>query len=124
MNMEKKFEFKGTKGPLERKYVGSVCIGIGTAGDYSKITANSIIPEKDKEYLREKEATEADMQLYACAPELLEALKSARLTISRLKLSIAAHPDCEPESEFNGRAIMAQRTEDEIENLLAKATTI
>ncbi len=32
-------EFKGTKGPLERKYVSGICIGIGTAGDYTKNTS-------------------------------------------------------------------------------------
>lgn len=68
-------EFKGTKGPLEKKFVGPICIGIGTVGDYSQITANSILPETDAEYEEEKIELEANMQLYAAAPDLLEALQ-------------------------------------------------
>lgn len=70
-------EFKGTKGELELKFAGTICIGIGTKGNYSQITANSILPETDKEYKKEKEEIEANMKLYAAAPELLEALKFA-----------------------------------------------
>lgn len=70
-------EFKGTKGPLEKKFVGPICIGIGTTGEYSQITANSILPETDEEYDKEKEELEANMQLYANAPKLLEALQEA-----------------------------------------------
>lgn len=113
-------EFKGTKGPLERKYVSSICIGIGTVGDYAEMTANSIIPDTDAG----TKQMEADMQLYATAPEMLKALQKAKLTISRLKLSIAVHPDCEPGSEFGDRVNSAQAVEDEIEGLIKKATTI
>lgn len=67
-------EFKGTKGKLEPKYVSGICIGIGTVGDFSQITANSILPETDKEYNAEKEEIEANMLLYSKAPELLEFL--------------------------------------------------
>lgn len=75
--METTKEFKGTKGLLEKKFVGPVCIGIGTSGNYSQITANSILPETDEEYEKEKEEIEANMQLYASAPKLLEALQEA-----------------------------------------------
>ena len=69
-------EFKGTKGELEMKFMpGGICIGIGTVGDYCQITANSILPESDEEYAKEKEELEANMRLYASAPELLKALQ-------------------------------------------------
>jgi hypothetical protein len=68
-------EFKGTKGPLERKYVTGVCFGIGTVGNFSQITANSILPETDKQYAKEKTEIEANMLLYSKAPEMLEMLK-------------------------------------------------
>ena len=67
--------WKGTPGKLEIKFMpGDICIGIGTVGDYCQITANSILPESDEEYAKEKEELEANMRLYAAAPELLEAL--------------------------------------------------
>ena len=55
---------------------GEICIGIGTKGLYSQITANSILPETDEEYKQQKEEIEANMKLYAAAPEILEALLS------------------------------------------------
>jgi len=61
-------EHKFTKGPLERKHVSGICIGIGTVGGYGEMTANSIIPDT----VEEIEQMEADMQIYACAPEMLE----------------------------------------------------
>ena len=73
-------KFKGTKGELEMKFMqGGICIGIGTVGDYCQITANSILPESDEEYAKEKEELEANMQLYASAPELLEVLMEAAI---------------------------------------------
>ena len=75
-------EFKGTKEKLERKYVSGICIGIGSVGDFSQITANSILPETDKEYQKEKVEIEANMLLYSKAPEMLEMLKNI------LKISI------------------------------------
>lgn len=69
-------EFKGTKGKLELKYVSGVCIGIGTIGDYSQITCNTILPETDEEYEQEKTEIEANMLLYSKAPEMLEMLNT------------------------------------------------
>lgn len=68
-------EFKGTKGKLERKYVSGVCIGIGTVGQFSQITANSILPDTDEEYEVVEEEIEANMLLYSKAPEMLEMLQ-------------------------------------------------
>jgi len=71
-------KFKGTKGELEMKFMqGGICIGIGTVGDYCQITANSILPESDEEYAKEKEELEANMQLYAAAPNLINACNNA-----------------------------------------------
>jgi len=71
-------KFKGTKGVLEMKFMpGGICIGIGTVGDYCQITANSILPESDEEYAKEKEELEANMQLYAAAPNLINACNNA-----------------------------------------------
>ena len=69
-------KFKGTPGKLEIKFMqGGICIGIGTVGDYCQITANSILPETDEEYAKEKKELEANMRLYAASPELIEALQ-------------------------------------------------
>ena len=68
--------WKGTKGVLEMKFMpGGICIGIGTVGNYCQITANSILPETDEEYEKEKEELEANMRLYAASRELLKALQ-------------------------------------------------
>lgn len=62
-------EFKGTKGKLELKYVSGICIGIGT--EYGMMTANSILPDSDKEYEIEREEIESNMLIYSKAPEML-----------------------------------------------------
>ena len=80
-------EFKGTKGELELKFAGPICIGIGTVGEYSQITANTILPETDEEYLDEMDEIEGNMRLYASAPELLEVLISAEKNLIK---------DCHP----------------------------
>lgn len=77
-------EFKGTKEKLERKYVSDVCIGIGTIGDFSQITANSILPETDKEYEKERQEIEANMLLYSKSPELL---LNAQMQVDAVDLS-------------------------------------
>lgn len=67
-------EFKGTKGRLEPKFVNGICIGIGTIGEYSQITANSVLGhiDTDEQYSREKEEIESNMLLYSKSYELLE----------------------------------------------------
>ena len=70
--MEKKF--KGTKN-LKVLTVGGIVIGVGTDDEVSKVTCNSILPDTDEEYEKEREVIEADMMLYAAAPDLLEALE-------------------------------------------------
>lgn len=70
-------KFKGTPGPLEPKFISGVCMGVGTPGDYCLMTCNTILPDTDAEYEDEEEVIKANMQLYASAPELLEALQDA-----------------------------------------------
>jgi len=80
-------QFKGTPGLLELKYVSGICIGIGTVGNYSQITANSVIDhiETDKQYKKERLEIEANMLLYSKSPLLLDGLKSS---IELLEISL------------------------------------
>jgi len=66
-------DFKGTNN-LMPIYVQGICIGVGTKEEVSFITCNSILPDTDEEYEEEKEVIEANMKLYAAAPDLLQAL--------------------------------------------------
>lgn len=50
--------------------------------------------------------------------EALELLKLARQTISRLKLSMLAHPDCEEGSEFDDYTSTAQDVEDKLSTFI------
>jgi hypothetical protein len=83
-------EFKGTKGPLEPIYIYDVCIGIGTIGDYTQITANSILPDTDEDYDIEKEEIEANMKLYAAAPDLLRELEDCVMMLEGLHVQESA----------------------------------
>lgn len=76
-------KFKGTKGKLEKKYASGFCIGIGTIGCFSQITANSILPPTDIEYYKERIEIEANMQLYSKAPEMLDEINE---TVTDLKI--------------------------------------
>lgn len=71
--------FKGTKGKWELVYSGPVCIGVGVKSanrkGYTKMVLNSILPETDYEYNKEKFQIEADMQLCAVAPEMFNVLQ-------------------------------------------------
>ena len=74
-----KLEFKGTKGALEPKYISGICIGIGTIGNPYQVTANSILPNTDNQYKKEKKEIEANMKLYASSKDLLDALQELLL---------------------------------------------
>ena len=52
--------------------------------------------------------------------ELLAELKNARGVIGKLKRSIAVHPDCTENSEFDDYSTIAQECEEEIETLIQK----
>lgn len=66
--------------------------------------------------------SEANAQLISCAPEMLEALKKSKRVIRSLKLSMQAHPDNEPGSEFDDFTQTAERMESEIDEIIKKAT--
>jgi len=65
-------EFKGTK-DLKVIRVSGIPIGVGTRDEVSRITCNSLLPDSDEDWEKEKEVTEADMKLYAASPDLLQA---------------------------------------------------
>jgi hypothetical protein len=78
-------EFKGTKGNWQiiynyyKKEPKKVCTGVGIVdkinnGEYTEFVCNSLLPETDKEYLKQHEQIEADMKLIASAPKMLAAL--------------------------------------------------
>ena len=68
------------------------------------------------------ERTSPNAKLIVCAPEMLEELKKAKSTISRLKNSMRSHPDCVEDSEFADYVDLAEFNEDSIELLIKKAT--
>ena len=103
--------FKGTQGPLELKFIGGVCVGIGTIGPgVQQTTAMSVLPESDVQYDQEREEIIANMQLYATALEMLSALKEASgwLMMASL-LDKSGH--CKSQS-------------DKLDELILKATTL
>jgi hypothetical protein len=56
-----------------------ICVGVGTSikmsgGVYSELVCNSMLPDSDKQYIKERKEIEANMRLIASAPELLDAL--------------------------------------------------
>ena len=54
--------------------------------------------------------------------KLIATLIKAKSTISRLKNSMRAHPDCSVNSEFADYVELAEQQEEEIELLIKKAT--
>ena len=79
-------EFKGTKGNWQmifnhyKKEPKKICTGVGVvkqindSSEYTEFICNSLLPETDKEYLKQRDQIEADMKLIASAPKLLAAL--------------------------------------------------
>lgn len=108
-------EFKGTKGSWVKTTDGEANFsGISTKKNWlMRIQQNG---EKSIE------EQDANAKLIATAPELLEALIKAKSTISRLKNSMRTHPDCEANSEFEDYVSLAEQQQDEIVELINKAT--
>jgi len=106
-------EFKGTKGKWR----------VVTPSGYGKSTlimhGTDIIAQMVK-----FESKKANALLISKAPEMLEMLKNARLQLSRIKLSMLAHPDCTSGSEFDDYTSSAQECENEIEKLIKEATEL
>ena len=56
-----------------------ICLGVGInskykEGVYTEFICNSMLPDSDKEYIKQKSEIEANMKLIAAAPEMLGAL--------------------------------------------------
>lgn len=101
---------KFTKGKWEVSFMGNVI------DEYGREIVN---PENSQ--MREEE-TSYNAKLIATAPEMLKELESAKNTISRIKNSMRAHPDCIEHSEFADYVELAEQKEYEIELLIKKAT--
>jgi len=77
---------KHTKGNWEpifkyyEKRPKKICLGVGInskykEGVYTEFICNSMLPDSDKEYIKQKAEIEANMKLIAAAPDLLKALQ-------------------------------------------------
>lgn len=73
-----KTEFKGTPGPWKPDYISEVCVGVGRQiqPGYIQMIVNTILPETDAEYRRQRMEIESNARLIAAAPEMLEALQN------------------------------------------------
>lgn len=82
---------KCTKGEWEVKYVGNICIGVGTKpiNGMCQIISNTVLPDTNEEYLKEKEEIEANAKLFASSKDLLNSLCEAQIALS---LAINAIP--------------------------------
>jgi hypothetical protein len=76
---------KGTWEPIFEYYPEEpkkICMGVGvnsnvTGGIYTEFVCNSMLPDSDEEYLKQREEIEANAKLISAAPDMLEALESA-----------------------------------------------
>lgn len=71
--MEKKF----TPGEWQLSFVHGFCIGVEVElqPQYSQVIVNTILPDTDEEYEKEKTEILANASLIAAAPNLLKALE-------------------------------------------------
>lgn len=128
-----KTEFKGTKGEFSfspQKGIKGHCF---IAQVWSSLQENAVV---NVESTNSEEEANANAELitdafnvigiYGLCPselfekynELARMLVKARTTISRLKNSMRAHPDCTENSEFDGYVELAEQQEYEIELLI------
>ncbi|MFR3694956.1 MAG: hypothetical protein ACLTW0_02080 [Alistipes ihumii] len=72
-----KTEFKGTPGPWKPDYISGVCVGVGRQiqPGYIQMIVNTILPETDEEYRKQRMEIESNVRLIAAAPEMLAALQ-------------------------------------------------
>lgn len=58
----------------------TICTGVGINsriddGIYTEFICNSMLPDDDEEYIKQREEIEANMKLIAAAPDMLKALQ-------------------------------------------------
>lgn len=104
-------EFKGTKEKwrYEKPTSKYDACTVSESGKVIGYCAKDSLEDRSNEKLR------------SFAIEMAEMLDQAKTTISRLRRSISAHPDCVEDSEFSGYVDLADSTENSIEKLLKKA---
>jgi hypothetical protein len=65
--------------PIFEKYSRKpkrICTGVGVnievaSGTYTEFVCNSMLPDTDKEYIKQQDQIEADMKLIAAAPDMI-----------------------------------------------------
>lgn len=66
----------------EKKYISAICTGVGTVGNPYEMICESVLPDTDAEYAKEKKDIESKMAFIVKAcnshEELLEALKGIK----------------------------------------------
>lgn len=86
-----------TPGPWKPSFSGKICIGVQSGGFYGTMICNTILPEKDEDYEKEKVVIEANAALIAAAPDMLEALQS---TLNAMRDLIRQLPNDESLADF------------------------
>lgn len=76
---------KCTPGKWEPIFLDKVCIGVGIELEpgYNMMVCNSMLPDSDAEYKKEKKTIEADMKIMAASKKMYDALVTA---VSFLKI--------------------------------------
>jgi len=113
-------EFKGTK--VFPKYEGGDNYSIDMIFESGAAISIDRRDRYSDKLVMSREEMEANAKLIESAPGMFEMLQKAKSTISRLKNSMRAHPDCEENSEFSDYVELAEQQEYKIEQLLTKIT--
>jgi hypothetical protein len=110
-------EFKHTPGQWYPSYHGTICVGVQNTPDgFTQMICNSILPETDEEYEKQRDEIEANMKLIASAPEMLDAL----IGLVRLK-SLLEYPNKVHERHVS-EAMAVSAALMKIENVIKKVT--
>ncbi len=89
--------FKGTKGEWFLNYIGPIPIGVNAKiienelGTYSKNIVETILPNDDGAWKKEKEETTANLKLISASPLLLMELQAARKDLIEVGFNKKSH---------------------------------